>query len=197
MKRRTKLIAGVGAGLAVAGGALAFLLVQPGPVLLDPDDFPGVVASQQGEPAVPPGWTNCDLSVGAWLREGDPDTLLDFGDGSWAVAAIAQRPEGRNLYADADAFIAHLESTAATCAQSSKIDNGFTIEALPDLDPGAVGWRTGYLDIPRWGEYVVIPLDERRLLAVGFETNQEEPPVDMDRLVELAKQGAEQFPAEE
>lgn len=195
MRRRTRVVAGIGAGVAVAGGVLAFLLVRPGPVLLDPDDFPGVVRAQQGEPAVPPGWTNCDLSVGAWLREGAPDTLLDFGDGSWAAAAIAERPEGRNIYDDADAFIAHLESTAETCAQSPKIDNGFSIEPLPDLDPGAVGWRTGYPGIPRWGEYVVIPLDERRLLAVGFETNEAEPPVDMDHLVELAKQGAEQFPA--
>jgi hypothetical protein len=195
MKRRTTVIAGMGAVLAMVAGALAFVLLRPGPVLLDPDDFHGVVRSQQGEPTVPPGWTNCDLSVGVWIREGAPDSSLDFGDGRWAAAAIAERPEGRGLYEDAQDFLEHLESTAERCALSPKTDNGFSIEPLQGLQPGEVGWRTGYLDTPRWGEYVVIPLDENRLLAVGFETNEAEPPVDMDRLVELAKQGAEQFPA--
>ena len=41
-----------------------------------------------------------------------------------------------------------------------------------------------------------MPLDEWRFLAVGFVTEQEKPPVDLDRLVSLAKEGAARFPAD-
>jgi hypothetical protein len=200
MKRGTKAVVGAGAGLAVAGGALAFLLLRPGPVLLAPEDFPGVVSAHQNGRSAPPGWTNCDLSISGWVRPGGPDTELIFGPGQRAGAAIGVEPSP--LSGGSAGEIAYLERTADTCADSEKTEHGFSIEPLPGLDDGAVGWRTkeegyvrggqeGYL----WGEYVVIPLDEHRLLAVGFQTDQEEPPVDMDRLVELAKQGAEQFPA--
>ena len=200
MRRRTKVIAGIGAGLAVAGGALAFVLLRPGPVLLDADDFPGVERAYQNERSAPPGWTSCDLSVSGWVRQGGPDTELIFGQGQRAGAAIGVEPGP--LSGGAAEEIAYLERTAAICADSEKTERGFSIEPLTGLDDGAVGWRTkqeGYVrgdqEVSVWGEYVVIPLDEHRLLAVGFETDQEEPPVDMDRLVELAKQGAEQFPA--
>lgn len=194
MRRRTKVIAGIGAGLAVLGGTFAFVLVRPGPVLLDPEDFPGVTRTDQNAQNSPPGWTACDLSVGDWLSDEGPDTALEFGEDQRAGAAIAVQPSSSTR--DVPEMIDYLSGLAEMCAAGNSATSGrFSIEPLSGLAPGEVGWRTRYEDPLRWGEYVVIPLDEHRLLAVGFETDQEEPPVDMDRLVELAKQGAEQFPA--
>lgn len=182
--------------VGVLGVVLAIVLLRPEPVLLDPDDFPGVARTHQNGHNAPPGWTYCDLSVGGWVREGSPDTALVFGPDQWAGAAIAVQPGGRSE--SAAELLDRLQERAASCATSELTQSGrFSIEPLSGLGPGEVGWRTRYEDPLQWGEYVVIPLDEGRLLAVGFQTTEETAPVDMDRLVELAKQGAEQFPATE
>jgi hypothetical protein len=163
-------------------------------VLLDPDDFAGVTRADQNTQNPPPGWTACDLSVGDWLSDEGPDTALEFGPDQRAGAAIAVQPSSSTR--DVRETIDYLSGLAEMCAAGNSATSGrFSIEPLSGLAPGEVGWRTRYEDPLRWGEYVVIPLDERRLLVVGFETDEADPPVVMDRLVELAKQGAEQFPA--
>ena len=48
-----------------------------------------------------------------------------------------------------------------------------------------------------WGQYVLVRLDDVRVLAVGFSTTQDEAKVDLDDLVERATVGAEQFAAPE
>jgi hypothetical protein len=45
------------------------------------------------------------------------------------------------------------------------------------------------------GEYVLLPLDASRVLAVGAETTSDDAPIDLDDLIAAALQGAEQFPA--
>jgi hypothetical protein len=178
----------------VLAGVLAFLLLRPGPVLLDPADFAGVERTVQGSPEQPPGWTGCDIGENPVIEQGSPDTFLKFEDGTSVVAAIAETwPTGSS--STVHDYAAYLSGRAERCGQPPKTGHGFTIEPLPRLAEGEVGWRTGYADPLWWGQYLLIPLDEERMLLVGFETREPEPPFDWDRLVELARHGAEQFPA--
>ena len=48
---------------------------------------------------------------------------------------------------------------------------------------------------PSGVQYVVLPLDRFRLLAVGTTSTTETPPIDLDDLIAVARQGAKQFPA--
>jgi hypothetical protein len=95
----------------------------------------------------------------------------------------------------ADVLIDRMEQDAALCAQTAgeHPDNHQSIEPLTGLGDGAVGWRTRDLDVR--GEYVVIPLPDGRLLAVGSTTTADDAPIDVRDLLALAAQGAEQFPA--
>ncbi|RMI13565.1 hypothetical protein EBM89_03915 [Cellulomonas triticagri] len=180
----------------MVGGVLALVLLRPGPVLLDPDEFVGVTRVEQNSHVPPPGWTGCDLSVGPWMSVSSPDTdtALELGPHGRAGAAIVVQPSWSPRSAPEQ--IEHLSMLGEQCAAGNSVSSGrFAIEPLDGLAPGEVGWRTRYEEPLEWGEYVVVALDEKRLLAVGFETTEEEPPVDMEHLVERAKQGAEQFPA--
>lgn len=189
MRARWPLVAG-GVAVVVAGGVLAVSMLGGSPELLDEADFTGVESAQHGETAYPPGWTWCDLGVGRWFSEDAPVSSLTFGDHAWAAAAIVARPGTWTSQEVLDA----LETAADACADSELVDRGNSIEPLDGLAPGEVGWTTEAADGER-GAYALVPLDETRVLAVGYTTLEDDPPVDVHELVERAKDGAAQFSA--
>ncbi len=189
-RRRGPIAIGAGVAAGVLAATLAVLLLRPDPVLIDPADLPDVVSSHQGERAWPPGWTWCDLSVARWVRQGDPVSTFTFSDDTLAAAVIA---DGRPRWTTEE-IASTLDDAATRCAGSDKPAQGYSIEPLNGLDDGELGWRTSTPD-GDWGEYVVIPLDDVRVLTVGFSTWEDDPPVTIEELVAHAKEGAEQFPA--
>jgi len=182
--------------LPFAGGVLVLALsgCASSPVLLDEGDFSGVERSYQNQRyAVPPGWTWCEDLSPTFLGGGKfAGSWFSFGDPVQAGAALLDR-SGDGM--TAERLAGRYEDKAELCAEELERGEGEgrSIEALSGLDAGAVGWRTETMD-GEWGEYVLIPLAEWQLLAVGFSTDQKEPPVDLDELVDLAREGAEQFP---
>ncbi|WP_282944798.1 hypothetical protein [Cellulomonas endometrii] len=180
-------------GLVAAFGVLTLAACGSSPVLLEKSDFTGVQAEQQNEEAYAPGWTWCDaLRPSFYIDGGAVSSSLTFGDRERAAATII---DGSTDDLPADYMLEQYEAQADSCARSDATTRGYSIEPLGGLAEGEVGWTTRTSD-GEWGEYVLIPLDEWRLLAVGFSTSEDEPPVEMDRLVELARQGAEQFPSD-
>ncbi|WP_213284315.1 hypothetical protein [Cellulomonas hominis] len=174
-------------GLLVLGGC------GSSPVLLEESDFTGVQAEQQNEAAYAPGWTWCDaLRPSSYIDGGAVSSSLTFGDRERAAATII---DGSPDDLPADYMLEQYEAQADSCARSDATTRGYSIEPLTGLGEGEVGWTTRTSD-GEWGEYVLIPLDEWRLLAVGFQTSEDEPPVDRAELVEHAREGAEQFPPE-
>lgn len=163
-------------------------------MLLDEDDFQGVTETLQSKRyAVAPGWTWCEDLNPTWFSGGKfPVSWFSFGDPVQAGAAVLDRSADG---VTAEELAGWFEDKAGLCAEELERgeEEGRSIEALSGLDAGSVGWRTETI-AGEWGEYVLIPLDEWRLLAVGFSTDQQEPPVDLDELVALATEGAEQFP---
>lgn len=182
-----------GAGLVVA----VVLLTGCGgdPVLLDGDDVPGVQGTTQNtRSGNVPGPTWCDgIAADTFPAPSSPGTVLDFGAQGSAGAVIIDR-SGDGI--GSDYVLATLQEQADLCGDSDAASEGSTIEPLTGLVEGEVGWTTRRSD-GEWGEYVLVPLDESRLLAVGFSTTQDEAPVDLDELVDRATAGAEQFPARE
>jgi hypothetical protein len=180
--------------LAAVGVALLLSGCGSSPVLLDESDFAGVdSATQNSDRALAPGWTWCDgLRSGIYVQGAVVSSSLVFGEQSRAGATIIDRSADGAM---ADYLLEQYAQEATLCAGSAAVQQGNSIEPLPGLDDGALGWTTRTSD-GEWGEYALIPLDEWRLLAVGFQTFDDEPPVDLDELIEHAREGAEQFPAE-
>jgi len=79
---------------------------------------------------------------------------------------------------------------------STLVEVGQTISSIDAADSRVVAWRTRDSG-GHWGEFAVMPLDDARVLAVGFVTDQEDPPADLDDLIRLAEQGARQVLGEE
>jgi hypothetical protein len=181
---------GPAVGLAL-GGVLVLSACTSEPVLLDAADLPGAEVVEQNRWAGgAPGWTWCaDLAPNLYTDSGAVSSGVSFGDAGEAGAVIIDRSADG---ATAQYFLDRLEAAAAACADSEAVDRGFAIAPLGGLDDGEVGWRTETPD-GEWGDYVLIPLDEMRLLAVGFSTFAGEAPVDLDELVTQARQGAQQF----
>lgn len=183
-----------GPALGIAlGGVLVLAGCSPEPVLLDATDLPGAeVAEQNRWAGGAPGWTWCaDLAPNLYTDGGAVSTGVSFGDAGDAGAVIIDRSTDG---ATAQYFVEQMEAAAAGCGEAEATGRGFVIEPLSGLDDGEVGWRTRTPD-DEWGEYVLVPLDTWRLLAVGVATSEEQPPIALDELVSLARQGAEQFPA--
>lgn len=183
---------------ALLGTALVLLAgCSSSPVLLSEDDVTDVtVAEQNTDLAIAPGWTFCDeISPNVYLRAPVVGTWFELADGSTVGATVLDR---RADGLSADLVLEQLEAAADQCALESETypGSGQTIEPLDDLDDSALGWRTQTAD-GTWGEYVVLPLDESRVLAVGFTTEQDDPPVELSELVDLAAAGAERFPADQ
>lgn len=114
-----------------------------------------------------------------------------FVDGVMAVGArlVDGYRDGRS----ADAYLERVQAEADRCARDEWRQVG-SIEPLTGLDPDAIGWRLRRVDHPVWEEYVVIKLDEWRVLGVGLGTSQlEERPVELDELIRHARAGADRF----
>ncbi|MET0432741.1 MAG: hypothetical protein ABW025_01140 [Cellulomonas sp.] len=184
-------------GLLAAGAVVVAALAacSADPVLLDGDDFPGVEETTQNtRSGNVPGPTWCDgMAADTVAAPSSPGTVLDLGDRGTAGAVIIDRSaDGLG----SDQVLAQLQGQADACADSSVAEQGSVIEPLTGLGDGAIGWTTRRVD-GEWGEYVLVPLDEWRLLAVGFSTTQDEPPVELADLVDRAVAGADRFPASE
>ena len=163
------------------------------PVLLDGDDVDGVVSTTQNDGgALAPGWTWCDdLRPGLYTGADVVSSFLTFEDESRAGATIIDLSEDTR---SVDYLLEQYEAGADLCAEN--VAEGYSIEPVTGLDGGALGWTTRRSD-GEWGRYVLVPLDDVRLLAVGFSTTGEEPPVELSELVDLAEAGAERFPADQ
>jgi len=180
--------------LAAVGVVLLLPACGSSPVLLDEGDVPGVEsATQNSDRALAPGWTWCDgLRSGIYVQGPVISSSLVLGEWSRAGATIIDRSDDGAM---AEYLLEEYAQEATLCAGSAAVQQGNSIEPLTGLPEGALGWTTRTSD-GEWGEYALIPLDEQRLLAVGFATTEDEPPVDMDELIEHAREGAEQFPPE-
>lgn len=179
---RLLLALGVSAALAGCAGSQG---------LLDGDDFDGLVKIVQDDDVILPGATWCGLYVDVWAEGPWHMSTLMFDDGTWAAAMIVDRTADGESAAET---MQRIDEDAARCPEDTwAVQEGHSIEPLDGLAEGELGWRTREAN-GRWGEYVLVPLDEWRFLAVGFETDQEQPPVDMDELVSRAKEGAARFP---
>ncbi|WP_147794809.1 hypothetical protein [Cellulomonas sp. Y8] len=179
----------------VAGGVVAALvLLRAAPALLDADDIAGVSSVAQDADADPaPGWVWCDtIAPSMWERGEPPTTSLVLDDGSTIGATLIERPLGGLT---AGKVLSNASAAAESCGASHLVDEGFAIEPLSGLADGEVGWRSARPD-GRWGEYVLVDLDGRRVLAVGFETEADEAPLPIGDLVALAREGAERFPGD-
>jgi hypothetical protein len=177
----------VGATLVLLGGC------SSSPVLLSEDDVPDVVlAEQNNDLSIAPGWTFCDeISPNVYLRAPVVGTWFQLEGGATVGASVLDR---RADGLSADLVLEQIAAAADQCALESETypGTGRTIEPLDDLDDGSLGWRTRAGD-GTWGEYVVQPLDASRVLAVGFTTTQDDPPVDLSELIEQAEAGSEQL----
>jgi hypothetical protein len=176
-----------------AVGLLVLAGCGSSPVMLDEADFDDVQTVHQNEGAFAPGWTWCDaLRPSRYIDGGAVSSSLTLGDRERAAATII---DGAPDDLPAEYMLEQYEQQADACASADPTTRCYSIEPLTGLGDGAVGWETHTSD-GEWGEYALIPLDEWRLLAVGFSTFEDEAPVDMDELIEHARDGAEQFPAE-
>lgn len=175
-------------------GAVTLGACSAPPVLLDAGDFEDVtIAEQNTSYSIAPGWTWCD-EMSPNLYMGDPvqGTWLEVDGGPSVGATLLDRSERGQ---SADDVVATVISKADQCVLSSEtIGSGRAIEPLEGLESGAFGWRTEDPD-GVWGEFVIVPLDETRVLAYGFATDRGDAPVDLDHLGDLARAGAERFPA--
>ncbi|VTR78925.1 hypothetical protein CHMI_03713 [Cellulomonas hominis] len=184
-----------GGRLVVAAAAVLVLAGCAGePVLLDDSDFTGVTSTSQNEwGGGTPGPTWCSgIGSAQYAAGGSASSWLSFGDHGDAGAALIDRSSDS---ASAEYFVGKISEQATACADSEATTRGYSIELLTGLGEGELGWTTRTSD-GEWGEYALIPLDEWRLLAVGFSTFEDEPPVDLDELIEHARDGAEQFPSD-
>lgn len=163
------------------------------PVLLPADEFDDVTIVEQNTTyAIAPGWTWC-RTMSPVEYGGDPEqgTWLQI-DGGPSVGATVLDQSG--LGQDASDLIAELVADADQCTLSAAtIGSGRSIEPLDGQGDGAAAWRT---EDPNgvWGEFAVLPLDDTRVLAVGFQTDRDEPPAELADLIALAVEGAERFP---
>jgi hypothetical protein len=178
---------------AVLGVTLALAGCTASPTLLDESDFEGiqVVEQNKGE-SLAFGWTWCN----ALRPRTFPSTRVtanSFFAFDQYVYLGATIIDNRDSDRTADELLDRFDAYAEMCATSDAVTiHGYSIEPLTGLSEGEEGWRTRTTD-GEWGEYVVIKLDDWRLLAVGFTTNQDEPPVDIDELMRLAREGAAEF----
>ncbi|QZN86020.1 hypothetical protein [Cellulomonas sp. C5510] len=114
---------------------------------------------------------------------------MELGGDSTVGATILDL-SGRRI--DAGEQIDQFVSSAELC--STLIEAGEAISGIDAGDSRVVAWRTQDSD-GHWGEFAVMPLDDARVLAVGFETDGDDAPADLDDLIRLAEQGARQFPS--
>ena len=79
------------------------------------------------------------------------------------------------------------------CTATAEEYTGLSIEPLSGLAADAQGWRLRDDTHDLWGELAIVPVDSSHILLVGFETetDQAEPPVELDELIRLGLEGVE------
>lgn len=169
--------------LALAG------CTQPEPTLLDASDVEGVVSSEHDELAQThvPGALWCErLTADGLTMPTGAISRLNFSETSpypTAGAAIGDRGMAET--------VERLEDGETRCAATAEEYPGLSIEPLSGLDADAMGWRLRDDEHEVWGEFAVVPIDSGHVLLAGFETDQDEPPVELDELIRLGLEGAE------
>lgn len=159
------------------------------PVLLPEDEFDDVtIVEQNTKYSIAPGWTWCQV-MSPGLYVGDPvhGTWLEI-DGRPSVGATVLDRSGFGQ--DASDLVAEFVVHADQCAlEGREIGVGRSVEPLEGLGQGVTAWRT---EDPNgvWGEFAVLPLDDTRVLAVGFQTDRDEAPAELEDLISLARQRA-------
>jgi hypothetical protein len=184
-----------------AGGLLGGCTASADPVQLPDDLVDGAVSVAQntsGSYAFGPTW--CDTILARWWvgaerqaasRPEVISSLFRFEDhGSVGATILDLSYDGTS----AQDILDEVGDRAETCLTSDALDRGYAFEPLSGLPDGAVGWSSATTAGMR-GEYVLLPLDASRVLAVGAETTSDDAPIDLDDLIAAALQGAEQFPA--
>lgn len=179
----------------VLAAAVLLAACSSTPVLLDGADFEGVESTTQDDGgALAPGWTWCDdLRPGLYTGASVTSSFLTFDDESRVGATVIDLSEDAR---SSDDVLERYAAAADRCAEADAAARGYAIEPVAGLDQGESGWTTRRSD-GEWGQYVLVRLDNARVLAVGFSTTQDDAPVDLDDLVDRATAGAEQFPAAE
>lgn len=174
--------------LVVLSGLALGACTQASPTLLRDSDFDGVVSATHndvGQQSIP-GPTWCEgLSIGdLGLPTGAVSELsFDEEDGYPRVGAVLVDQE-------MDLTAARLEDAAATCAAATEEHPELSIDPIDGLPDEGMGWRTGDDEGGLWGEYAAVPVGDAVLL-VGFETDQEQAPVELDELIRLAREGVD------
>ena len=165
------------------------------PVVLSEGDFSDVtIVEQNSRFSIAPGWTWCQqLSPLGLMESPVRGTWLEIGGGPAVGATILDRSDRGD---DAEDLLEEFRSAGHLCADFAEPALGRAIEPVEGLGERVSGWRTEDPD-GNWGEFAVMPLDDARVLAVGFVTDQEDPPADLDDLIRLAEQGARQVLGEE
>lgn len=200
-RRRSVLVATTAAPVLALTLALAGC-TDPEPTLLQESDFGDVFAAHHDprlQTYVPgPLWCS-NLQPSFFLATHDAISVISLDSGDrypWVGAMV-----GSDSYemGDTDFVVDQMKTRADWCGagdeddpdQSSESQSGWSLEPLIGLGDGAVGWRARDDDHGEWGEFAVIPLDETHLLAVGFETDKPEPPIEINELIRLALEGVE------
>lgn len=180
---------------AAFGVVLALTLALAGcadsdPTLLDASDFEGAEEEHYERPWALPGGSWC-LGVYASVSWDSPGSFLLLDDGRTEV--------GAGVVWDNGSTFPSVERAARGCVEHAEEEPLLVAEPLRGLEEGAVGWRfvegepgvLGEMDEGRWGEFAMIQLDATNVLAVGFETDQAEAPVEINELFRLAREGLE------
>lgn len=162
--------------------------------LLRASDFDGVKDADHST-TLPPGRVWCYGVASDAGQSVTRQSTLVFDEKNRVVAGAAVIT---HKGATADEMLAEAELDAEDCARGAETSEAASIEPLMDLGRGVLGWRfvddsIEYADgtTGRWGEFALVPLDDSHLLAVGFETVDDDPPVDLDELLRIARERAE------
>ena len=175
------------------------------PQLLDMDDVPGAV-SEDHEPGrwvlAGQGW--CGMSTGPIGDRSGPYSRVGIGESRVQVEA---RIASNGPYEPAAELMAQVEADVQRCvdyleeraAAGEPLDR--TIEPLTGLDDGVLGWRTRetpYGDSGDvWSEFALVQVTESKVLVVGVQTDEEEPPIDIEDLLAMALENAERLALDE
>ena len=196
---------------AVAAAALVALLAgcagaRERPHLLDLDDVPGAVSENHESGTwvlAGQGW--CGMSSGPVGDRSGPASGIGVGESRrvWVEARIASNGSyepAEELMAEVEAGVQgcvdHLEELAAA---GESLDR--SIEPLTGLADGVIGWRSREASSDgsgeTWGEFAVMQLTESKVLVVGFETDQVEPPIEIGELLAIALENTERLALDE
>ncbi len=185
-----------GRSVPVALGALLTVGLLSGcgpePRLLDDADFDGVLSSSHDEyGGVAPGWVRCrhlDPSGGLVTGPHAPSSWLWFDGGARAGATLLGTT---SPHWSMEIYLEGIDRTVENCAtrDATPFTGSLDIEPLTTIEGVDRAWRMQSED-GEWGEYAVVVLSPDQVLLGGFTTRADEPPVDLQDLLDHARDGA-------